>query len=247
MASSILFAATGGLFGGQCIDSACVWPTSIRDENGRCGGSCLLHGVGYARKDGLAEMLRAGLLGVCASDDICACVLVSMPFLRYRGYFVRGRIPYSIACCAWKLSPINHRPVFRGRACTHVPCLPVKPWNSTFVSPLMRRFLMVSAYCEELVAYCRVADRDSAERRGYRRACIVTVGCHEGWGGLCRRCRGVQSFVELVWAHRKLRHQMAGLLRLPLGQSGISVRARQLHENTSFIYPLPSTQGLSRR
>ena len=27
---------------------------------------------------------------------------------------------------------------------THVPCLPVKPWNSTFVSPLMRRFLMVS-------------------------------------------------------------------------------------------------------
>jgi hypothetical protein len=32
---------------------------------------------------------------------------------------------------------------------------------------------MVSAYCEEPVAYCLVADLESAERRGYRRACIV--------------------------------------------------------------------------
>jgi hypothetical protein len=56
---------------------------------------------------------------------------------------------------------------------THVPCFPVKPWKSTFVSPLMRRFLIVSAYCEEPVAYCLVADLDSAERRGCRRACIV--------------------------------------------------------------------------
>jgi hypothetical protein len=58
---------------------------------------------------------------------------------------------------------------------THVPCFPVKPWNSTFVSPLMRRFLIVSAYCEEPVAYCLVADLVSAERRGFRRACIVAI------------------------------------------------------------------------
>jgi hypothetical protein len=57
---------------------------------------------------------------------------------------------------------------------THVPCFPVKPWNRTFVSPLMRRFLIVSAYCEEPVAYCLVAAFESAERMGCRIACIVT-------------------------------------------------------------------------
>jgi hypothetical protein len=35
---------------------------------------------------------------------------------------------------------------------------------------------MVSAYCEEPVAYCLVADLESAERRGCRRACIVAFG-----------------------------------------------------------------------
>jgi hypothetical protein len=59
-------------------------------------------------------------------------------------------------------------------ATTHVPCFPVKPWNRTFVSPLMRRFLIVSAYCEEEVAYCLVAAFESAERRGCRIDCIVT-------------------------------------------------------------------------
>lgn len=54
-----------------------------------------------------------------------------------------------------------------------MPCFPVKPWNSTLVSLLMRRFLIVSAYCEEPVAYWRVADLESAERKGCRRACIV--------------------------------------------------------------------------
>ena len=28
---------------------------------------------------------------------------------------------------------------------THVPCLPVKPWKMTLVSPLMRRFSAVDA------------------------------------------------------------------------------------------------------
>jgi hypothetical protein len=49
---------------------------------------------------------------------------------------------------------------------THVPCFPVKPWKSTLVSPLIRRFLIVSAYCED-VAYCRVADLESTERIGF--------------------------------------------------------------------------------
>lgn len=42
------------------------------------------------------------------------------------------------------------------------------------MSPLMRRFLIVSAYCEEAVAYCLVAAFESAERMGCRIACIVT-------------------------------------------------------------------------
>ena len=64
-------------------------------------------------------------------------------------------------------------PARAGVRCTHVPCLPVKPWNSTLVSPLMRRFLMVSAYCDEPVAYDRVAALVSAERMGCLMACMV--------------------------------------------------------------------------
>jgi hypothetical protein len=64
----------------------------------------------------------------------------------------------------------------RSQYCTHVPCFPVKPWNSTLVSPLMRRFLIVWAYGDELVAYpCRAAAVRRAELRGRRRACIVTM------------------------------------------------------------------------
>lgn len=66
-------------------------------------------------------------------------------------------------------------PMATSSAPTHVPCFPVKPWNRTLVSPLMRRFLIVSAYCEEAVAYCLVAAFESAERSGWRIDCIVTV------------------------------------------------------------------------
>ena len=51
----------------------------------------------------------------------------------------------------------------------------MKPWNKTLVSPLMRRFLIVSAYCDEPVAYDRVAALVSAERMGCLRACMLTV------------------------------------------------------------------------
>jgi hypothetical protein len=70
--------------------------------------------------------------------------------------------------------PLHH--LYNLVYCTHVPCLPVKPWNSTLVSPLMRRFLIVWAYGDELVAYpCRAAAVRRAELRGFRRACIVTM------------------------------------------------------------------------
>jgi len=46
----------------------------VRDEDGRGRGARLLHGVGHAGEDGPAEMLRAGLLGVRAADDIGAVV-----------------------------------------------------------------------------------------------------------------------------------------------------------------------------
>jgi hypothetical protein len=97
-----------------------------------------------------------------------------------------GRIPYSMACCAWKLCQSQHTGNHANfySSSTHVPCFPVKPWNNTLVSPLMRRFLMVSAYCEEPVAYCLVAAFASAERMGCRRACIVALGdSHEGRAG----------------------------------------------------------------
>jgi hypothetical protein len=89
---------------------------------------------------------------------------------------------------------------------THVPCFPVKPWKSTLVSPLMRRFLIVSAYCEEPVAYCRVADLASAERMGFRRACIVAVGCHEGRAGCTGGYRELRRWWSWFRASRKLRH-----------------------------------------
>jgi hypothetical protein len=110
-----------------------------------------------------------------------------------------------MACCAWNLLGFSIPCVLSQTQAmsTHVPCFPVKPWKSTFVSPLMRRFLMVSAYCEEPVAYCLVADLESAVRRGCRRACIVALG------GLSRRqsCvdRGesrIASLVELLGFER---------------------------------------------
>jgi hypothetical protein len=121
---------------------------------------------------------------------------------------------------------------------THVPCFPVKPWKSTLVSPLIRRFLIVSAYCEEPVAYCRVAALESAERMGFRRACIVAVGCHEGRAGCTEEYRGLRRG-GAGFERAGSCDTFAGILRLQLGLSQIHrqgpVRARQPHENTSSI------------
>jgi hypothetical protein len=89
---------------------------------------------------------------------------------------------------------------------THVPCFPVKPWKSTLVSPLIRRFLIVSAYCEEPVAYCLVADLESAERREFRRACIVAGSDHEGRAACTEGYREVRRWWSWFRASRKLRH-----------------------------------------
>lgn len=150
-----------------------------RDENGGRSSAGLLNGLLYVGEDGLAEMLGAGLLGVRSTNDVCACVsrVNRVPASAVGISFLVRRIPYSMACRAWKLSSHQfHRPFRLSLWCgTHVPCFPVKPWKSTFVSPLMRRFLMVFAYGEELVAYCRDADFWSAALRGRRMACIVTI------------------------------------------------------------------------
>jgi hypothetical protein len=52
-----------------------------RDEDGGRSGSSLFDGVLYARKNGPAEMLGAGLLGVRTADDFRACSGVSIRVL----------------------------------------------------------------------------------------------------------------------------------------------------------------------
>jgi hypothetical protein len=105
---------------------------------------------------------------------------------------------------------------------------------------LIRRFLIVSAYCEEPVAYCRVAALESAERMGFRRACIVAVGCHEGRAGCTEEYRGLRRG-GAGFERAGSCDTFAGILRLQLGLSQIHrqgpVRARQPHENTSSINP----------
>ena len=83
----------------------------------------------------------------------------------------RTRSPAAHGSCDGVSLPLSTREL----QSTYVPCFPVKPWNSTLVSPLMRRFLIVSAYCDEPVVYCLAAALVSAERMGCLRACIVPV------------------------------------------------------------------------
>jgi hypothetical protein len=58
MASSILFAATGGLHSHQyvLVPGVCE-VVGVRNENGRCGSASLLDGVCYTGENGLAEVL----------------------------------------------------------------------------------------------------------------------------------------------------------------------------------------------
>jgi hypothetical protein len=85
MASSILAAATGGLRCGQfvCPSSGCRG-SSIRDEDARGSSSRRLHGLLDIGEDGQTKVLCAGLLGVCSTDDLCACGCAS----------IRGSVKY---------------------------------------------------------------------------------------------------------------------------------------------------------
>jgi hypothetical protein len=69
----------------------------VRNEDGGCGSSSLLDGLLYGREHGLAEMLLSSLLGICASDDICAWIEVSVDVAPL-GQVSSRRIPYSMAC-----------------------------------------------------------------------------------------------------------------------------------------------------
>lgn len=138
----------------------------LRDEDGGGSGARVLHGLFHIAEDGETEVLGASLLGVCATHNLGACV---GGIVRGAGA-ARGRdkeqVPYSMACWAWKLqtaelesvsvffpkgetSQIAHaqRGGTMGQkgGATYVPCFPVKPWNRTLVSLLMRRFSMVEA------------------------------------------------------------------------------------------------------
>ena len=76
---------------------------SVRNEDGSSGSLSLLHGLCYVLEDGQSKVLSARLLGVCASNNLCACRPVSPSPSQVYVIGFDGRIPYSIACCAWKL------------------------------------------------------------------------------------------------------------------------------------------------
>jgi hypothetical protein len=178
----------GGTVGLSDSVFVCVVRARLRDEDGGRGRASLPDALLDIGEDGEAEVLLAGLLGVGASDDLCACASTSIAAL------VAARRPdgQTAVLFAWSRTVLDGLPCVEaavvlaphpswllllsaraGMRCTHVPCLPVKPWNSTLVSPLMRRFLMVSAYCDEPVVYDLVAAWVSAERMGCLMACMV--------------------------------------------------------------------------
>jgi len=57
----------------------------IRDEDGGRGSASLLDALLDIGEDGEAEVLLAGLLGVRAADDLCACASVSIPLRVHAG------------------------------------------------------------------------------------------------------------------------------------------------------------------
>jgi hypothetical protein len=88
-------------------DGVSVWVVwaRVRDEDGGRGRASLPDALLDIGEDGEAEVLLAGLLGVGASDDLCACASTSIAALvaARRLFYSHGRVPYSMACRAWKL------------------------------------------------------------------------------------------------------------------------------------------------
>jgi hypothetical protein len=56
---------------------------SVRNEDGSSGSLSLLHGLCYVLEDGQSKVFSARLLGVCASNNLCACRPVSPPPHRF--------------------------------------------------------------------------------------------------------------------------------------------------------------------
>jgi hypothetical protein len=118
MASSIPAAATGGLC---VVRSGAVNGSGlarIRDEDGGRGSASLLDALLDIGEDGEAEVLLAGLLGVRAADDLCACASVSIPLRVHAGQlFVWAhtvldrllRVEAAAALAPARPSPLLHR------------------------------------------------------------------------------------------------------------------------------------------
>jgi hypothetical protein len=118
MASSIPAAATGGLC---VVRSGAVNGSGlarIRDEDGGRGSASFLDALLDIGEDGEAEVLLAGLLGVRAADDLCACASVSIPLRVHAGQlFVWAhtvldrllRVEAAAALAPARPSPLLHR------------------------------------------------------------------------------------------------------------------------------------------
>jgi hypothetical protein len=89
---------------------------------------------------------------------------------------------------------------------------------------------MVSAYCEEPVAYCLVADLVSAERRGCRRACIVAMKLSRRQSYVYGRISRIGEVGELVLS--ELRHTSRDFFGCSLAQS---------QNSTLWVRPRPKS------
>lgn len=116
MASWIPPAARGGLFqlvSGRIVSRSVLLPEcdSLRDEDPRGSCASLLDGIGHVLENGKVKMCAASLLGVCATDDLCACEhsLISLLLSRAVLSAARKRSSVSIYRMRW--------PAQRGTCC----------------------------------------------------------------------------------------------------------------------------------
>jgi len=106
MASSMLAAATGGLVYGQLMYMASEVLV------GGAYGTKMAVAVAWVSLTASATFLKTGRLRCCVPaflgfvppTTLVPVVPVSPSSRAYHQSCVLGRIPYSIACCAWKLS-----------------------------------------------------------------------------------------------------------------------------------------------
>lgn len=103
---------TGGGDGGTVglSDGLEIWWARVRDEDGGRGRASLPDALLDIGEDGEAEVLLAGLLGVGASDDLCACASTSIAAL--------SLVAARRLCCAIRRVAYRTRwPAVRGSCC----------------------------------------------------------------------------------------------------------------------------------